>query len=129
MPEFSQRGLAGHDDHGPQIDKTRKAKLPSNPEDELEEVEYESIQGDGDRAGGDSSGSKDDDGDDDDGSEDANEEVARLMTMTTKRRKRTTRRKKKRRRAWKGVARRVSSSQPLQRPEPGGGDALSSRSR
>ena len=58
------------------MDKTRKAKLPSSPEEESDEVEYESIEGDGDGAGGDSSGSEDDDDDDDDGSDDGNEEVA-----------------------------------------------------
>ena len=72
MPEFSQWGLAGSDDHRPQKDKTRKAKLPSSPEEEPDEVEYESVEGDGDGAGGDSSGSKNDD----DGSDDGNEEVA-----------------------------------------------------
>ena len=65
MSEFSQYGLAGRDDHGPQAGKTRRTKLPSSPEEE-EEVEYESVEGDGEGVGADSSGSKDDDGSDDD---------------------------------------------------------------
>ena len=31
MPEFSQWGLAGRDDHGPQQEKTKRARLPSSP--------------------------------------------------------------------------------------------------
>lgn len=73
MSKFSQWGLAGRDDHGPQGDRTRKAKLPSSPKEESDE--YESVKGDGDEAGGDSSSSEDD-GDDNDGSNDGNEEVA-----------------------------------------------------
>ena len=64
-------GPAGRDDHGPQKERTRKAKLPSSPEEEADG--YESVEGDGDEAGRDSSGSEDDD---DDGSNDGNEEVA-----------------------------------------------------
>ena len=71
MLEFSQWGLAGRDDHGPQAGITRRTKLPSSPEEE-EEVEYESVKGDDDRVGGDSLGSEDDDDDDGDG----NKEVA-----------------------------------------------------
>ena len=73
MPEFSQWGLGGRDDHRPQRDKTRKAKLPSSPEEEPDELEYESVEGDGDGAGGDSSGSEDDGDNDDDGSDNSNE--------------------------------------------------------
>ena len=41
MLDFNTLGLAGHDDHGPQIDvrKARKPKLPSNSDEEGESSE------------------------------------------------------------------------------------------
>ena len=89
MPKFSQRGLAGRDDHGPQKEKAKRARLPSSPEEEAEELE--SADRDGDEAGGESSGSEDDD--DDDAATTATRRSPMLTETTTARRRMTTKRR------------------------------------